>query len=155
FNTVGPRQNGAYGYVLPRLVAQALLGRELTIYGDGTQTRCFCDVEDAVRAVVGLLDEPKATGEVFNVGSEEEISIHGLAERVLEVTGSSSAITCVPYDQAYGEGYEDIPRRVPDTAKIRNLLGWVPHYDLDGIIKRQIAFATDVGPQTLLDTRGR
>lgn len=155
FNTVGPRQNGSYGYVVPSLVAQALLGRDLTVYGDGNQTRCFCDVEDSVRAVIGLLDEPAAVGEVFNVGSEEEISIRALAQKVLEITGSSSKISHIPYEKAYGDGYEDIPRRVPDTTKIRDLLGWAPRHDLDAIIKRQVAFAQEVGPEALLDSRGR
>jgi UDP-glucose 4-epimerase len=150
FNTVGPRQTGAYGMVVPRLVSQALLGRDLTIYGDGTQTRCFCDVEDAVRAVIGLLSESAAVGEVFNVGSEEEVSIRELAERILEATGSSSTIRLIPYDQVYGDQYEDMLRRSPDTAKIRGLIGWEPVHDLNAIIKRTISYACEVGPETLL-----
>ncbi|MEX0874361.1 MAG: GDP-mannose 4,6-dehydratase [Actinomycetota bacterium] len=150
FNTVGPRQSGAYGGVLPRLVAQALLGRDLTIYGDGTQTRCFCDVEDVVRALVGLLDSDQAVGEAFNVGSEEEISVAGLADRVLDATGSASTMRSVPFEQVYGPTFEDIVRRVPDTRKIRKLLGWAPAHDIDSIIKRTIGYAHEVGPENLL-----
>lgn len=150
FNTVGPRQTGAYGMVVPRLVAQALLGQELTIYGDGNQTRCFCDVEDVVQAVIGLLDEPAAIGEIFNVGSEEEVSIRGLADRILEATGSSSKVTLIPYMDVYGDQYEDMLRRSPDTSKIRGAIGWTPRHDLDAIIKRTIEYAHEVGPETLL-----
>ena len=123
FNTVGPRQTGAYAGVLPRLVSQALNGEDLTLYGDGSQTRCFCDVTDVVRAVVGLLDHEGAIGEPFNIGSEHEISIGQLAERIIEITGSSSRTVRVPYSDVYGENYEDIPRRVPDTTKIRERSG--------------------------------
>jgi UDP-glucose 4-epimerase len=150
FNTVGPRQTGAYGMVLPRLVAQALLGRDLTIYGDGNQTRCFCDVEDAVRAIVGLLDERSAVGDVFNVGSEEEVSIRELGERILEATGSSSTIRFIPYDEVYGDQYEDMLRRAPDTTKIRRTIGWRPQHDLEAIIKRTIEYAHETGPESLL-----
>lgn len=150
FNTVGPRQTGAYGMVLPRFVAWALLGRDITVYGDGSQTRCFCDVEDAVRAMVGLLDERSAVGEVFNVGSEEEISIRELAERIVEATGSSSTIRFIPYDEVYGDQYEDMLRRAPDTSKIRRTIGWRPQHDLDAIIKRTIEYAHEAGPETLL-----
>lgn len=154
FNTVGPRQMGVYGMVLTRFVAQALIGREITIYGDGTQTRCFCDVEDVVRAVLGLIEEPKAVGDVFNVGSEEEITIRELAERVTSATGSKAKLRYIPYEEVFGDQYEDMLRRVPDTAKIRGLLGWAPQHDLDGIIKRQIAYAQDVGPEKLLGGSG-
>ncbi|MGH2760716.1 MAG: NAD-dependent epimerase/dehydratase family protein [Actinomycetota bacterium] len=150
FNTVGPRQTGAYGMVLPRFVAWALLGRDITVYGDGSQTRCFCDVEDAVRATIGLLDERSAVGEVFNVGSEEEISIRELAERILEATGSSSSIRFLPYDEVYGDQYEDMLRRAPDTTKIRRAIGWRPQHDLDAIVKRTIEYAHEAGPETLL-----
>lgn len=150
FNTVGPRQTGAYGMVVPRLVAQALLGRDLTIYGDGSQTRCFCDVEDAVRAVISLLSETAAIGEVFNVGSEEEVSIRELADRILEATGSSSTVRLVPYEEVYGDQYEDMLRRVPDTSKIRGATGWKPVHDLNAIVKRTIEYAHEVGPETLL-----
>ncbi len=152
FNTVGPRQTGAYGMVVPRLVAQALLGRNLTIYGDGSQTRCFCDVEDAVRAIIGLLTETAAVGEVFNVGSEEEVSIRELADRILEATGSSSSVRFIPYDEIYGDQYEDMLRRVPDTSKIRGVTGWQPVHDLNAIVKRTIEYAHEVGPQSLIDS---
>jgi UDP-glucose 4-epimerase len=150
FNTVGPRQTGAYGMVVPRFVAQALLGRDVEIHGNGTQTRCFCDVSDVVRAVIGLLDEPKAVGDVFNVGSEEEVTITELADRVLRATGSNSKRRMIPYGEVYGDQYEDMLRRVPDTTKIRTLLAWSPTHDLDAIIKRTVAYATEVGPEKLL-----
>ena len=135
FNTVGPRQVGQYGMVVPRFVEQALAGRPLTIYGDGTQRRCFCHVSDVVAALQALLASSEAEGQVFNVGTLEEISIRGLADKVLAVTGSSSDIVVIPYDEAYEHGFEDMPRRVPDTARIRGLIGWVPTRDLDTIIK--------------------
>lgn len=150
FNTVGPRQTGAYAGVLPRLVSQALLGAPLTIYGDGSHTRCFCDVEDVVRAVVGLLDSDAALGEAFNVGSTDEVTILQLAERILELSGSASEISYRPYADVYGENYEDIPRRVPDTSKLRGLIGWTPTHDLNAIVKRMIDHAHEVGPDTLL-----
>jgi UDP-glucose 4-epimerase len=150
FNTVGPRQNGAYGYVLPALVAQALLGTDLTVYGDGTQTRCFCDVSDSVAATIALLDRFELSGGVFNIGSEDEISIRALADRILALTGSSSAVRLVAYADAYPSGFEDIPRRVPDTTRIREAVGWAPVHDLDSIIKRTVAYATEVGPENLL-----
>jgi UDP-glucose 4-epimerase len=124
FNTVGPRQSAAYGMVIPRLVRQALADEPLTVFGDGSQTRCFCHVTDVVGALIGLLDEPRAVGEVFNVGSSEEISIEGLARLIISRTGSSSPIVHVPYDVAYEVGFEDMARRVPDVAKIRALTGW-------------------------------
>jgi UDP-glucose 4-epimerase len=151
FNTVGPRQTGAYGMVIPRFVAQALLGQDLTVYGAGTQTRCFCDVSDVVRAILALLDEPRAVGEVFNVGSEEEVSIRELAERVIGATGSSSGLRAIPYEEVYGDQYEDMLRRVPDTSKIRRLVGWTPEHDLHSIIKRTIDYAQRVGPDALLE----
>jgi UDP-glucose 4-epimerase len=151
FNTVGPRQaGGPYGMVLPRFVAQALLDREITIHGDGTQTRCFCDVTDVVRAVVGLVDDDAAIGDVFNIGSDEEISIADLAQRIKEETGSSSPVRNVAYAEVYGNRFEDIPRRVPDVSKIGRLLGWAPRHDLNAIIKRAIDHAHEVGPETLL-----
>lgn len=142
FNTVGPRQSPAYGMVLPRLVRQALKGEDLTVYGDGTQTRCFCHVSDVVDAVVRLLDEPAAEGDVFNVGSTEEISIKDLAGRVIDITGSPSGIRLVPYEEAYEEGFEDMKRRVPDIGKIRRLVGWEPRRNLDEIIKSIVADAS-------------
>lgn len=134
FNTVGPRQVGHYGMVVPRFVEQALKGAPITVYGDGTQRRCFCHVADVVAALVGLVDSREAEGQVFNVGANEEISIAGLAERVTEQLDSSSSIVKVSYDEAYEEGFEDMPRRVPNTAKVRELLGWAPQRDLSDII---------------------
>ncbi|MDA8295338.1 MAG: GDP-mannose 4,6-dehydratase [Actinomycetota bacterium] len=139
FNTVGPRQSPAYGMVIPRLVRQALAGEDLTVYGDGSQTRCFCHVSDAVEALIGLLDEPRAEGDVFNVGSSEEISIGELASRIIERTESSSRIVHVPYDVAYESGFEDMARRVPDTTKINQLIGWTPKRNLDDILDDVIA----------------
>ncbi len=139
FNTVGPRQSPAYGMVIPRLLRQALAGEPLTVYGDGTQTRCFCHVADAVEALVRLLDEPGALGEVFNVGSTEEISIGDLALLVLERTGSSSPVVLVPYEVAYESGFEDMARRVPDTAKIHALTGWRAERTLADILDDMLA----------------
>lgn len=134
FNTVGPRQVGHYGMVVPRFVEQAVKGNPITVYGDGTQRRCFCHVADVVGALLGLVDSREAEGQVFNVGANEEISIAGLAERVTEQLESDSSIVKVSYDDAYEEGFEDMPRRVPNTARIRELLGWVPQRDLSDII---------------------
>jgi UDP-glucose 4-epimerase len=134
FNTVGPRQTGRYGMVVPRLVSQALAGEPLTVYGDGTQTRCFCHVADVVQALVALIDEPRAHGNVFNVGATAEISILDLAKRVIAVTDSRSEIRFTPYDTAYGKGFEDMYRRVPDTAKIHALVGWSPSRSLEDMI---------------------
>jgi UDP-glucose 4-epimerase len=134
FNTVGPRQTGRYGMVIPNFVAQALAGRPLTVYGDGTQRRCFCHVADVVRALADLMRREDVYGEVFNIGAESEIEIRKLAERVVELTGSSSEITLVPYDVAYEEGFEDMQRRLPDTAKIRQRIGWQPTKALDEML---------------------
>lgn len=134
FNTVGPRQTGQYGMVLPTFVRQALAGQPLTVFGDGTQSRSFTYVGDVVDALVRLANEPGAVGEVFNVGGTEEVTIRGLAERVKTLTGSSSPIQLVPYDQAYEAGFEDMPRRVPDITKLRNLIGFAPTVGLDEII---------------------
>jgi UDP-glucose 4-epimerase len=139
FNTVGPRQTGSYGMVVPRLVAQALRGEALTVYGDGRQTRCFCHVGDVVHALLGLVDDPRARGEVFNVGSMSEVSILDLARRIVAQTGSSSEITLVPYAEAYGPGFEDMHRRVPDTAKLQALTGWSPRHSLEDIIADVVA----------------
>jgi UDP-glucose 4-epimerase len=141
FNTVGPRQSPAYGMVMPRLVRQALRGEPLTVYGDGQQTRCFCHVQDVVRGMLGLLGHPLAVGHAFNLGSTEETSIIDLAHRIKERTGSDSPVELVPYDQAYAAGFEDMRRRVPDTTKVRDLIGWQPTRDLDGIIDEMIADA--------------
>jgi UDP-glucose 4-epimerase len=140
FNTVGPRQTGQYGMVIPTFVKQALSGRPIVVYGDGKQTRCFGFVGDVVGALMKLIDEPKAVGQVFNVGSDQEIEIKALAERVRELTGSSSEITFLPYDEAYEEGFEDMPRRVPDTSKLRDLVGFAPTMTLNDILASVIEF---------------
>lgn len=134
FNTVGPRQVGNYGMVLPRLVDQALRNAPLTVYGTGQQTRCFCHVSDIVVAILGLVNTSESEGKVFNVGSRSEISIQGLAEKIREITGSKSKIAHVPYDEAYEAGFEDMQRRRPDTGRIQALLGWQPQRGLDDII---------------------
>jgi UDP-glucose 4-epimerase len=134
FNTVGPRQSPSYGMVLPNLIRQALRGEALTVYGDGMQTRCFCHVQDTVDALVRLLDAPSAIGDTFNVGSSDEISIADLARKVIERTGSRSTVELVPYDRAYGRGFEDMRRRVPDTSKILARTGWRPRRTLDDIL---------------------
>jgi UDP-glucose 4-epimerase len=134
FNTVGPRQTGRYGMVVPRLVAQALAAQPLTVYGDGRQTRCFCHVADVVGALADLLVEERAYGQVVNVGSREEISINDLAARIIEQTGSPSDVVYVPYDEAYEAGFADMHRRVPDTRKIAELIGWKPSRSLRQII---------------------
>jgi UDP-glucose 4-epimerase len=138
FNTVGPRQIGRYGMVVPTLVSQALAGEPLTVYGDGRQTRCFAYVGDVVEALLRLMDHPDAAGQVFNVGSHEEVSITQLAGRVVALTGSSSPITYVPYSEAYAEGFEDMPRRVPDTSKAEALIGFRARTSLDGILREVI-----------------
>ena len=148
FNTVGPRQTGRYGMVIPTLVRQALAGEPLTVFGDGSQTRSFADVGDVVEALVGLLDEPRATGEVFNVGNPEEISIRALAERVKGATGSASEIVTIPYGEAYEAGFEDMPRRVPDIGKIQDLIGWTPRRTLADILERVVAYARGAGVST-------
>ena len=134
FNTVGPRQVGFYGMVVPRFVEQALAGKPITVYGDGTQRRCFCHVADVSQALIGLLDSREAEGQVFNVGASKEISIADLATTIIDQLGSSSPIVKVSYDEAYEEGFEDMPRRVPNTARINALLGWAPQRSLDQII---------------------
>jgi UDP-glucose 4-epimerase len=136
FNTVGPRQTGQYGMVVPRFVAAAMKNEPITIYGDGTQSRCFCDVSDVVRALIGLLQSPSANGRLFNIGSTEEVSILGLAERAKALTGSTSPIKYVPYSEAYAVGFEDMMRRVPDTTRINELIGWSPKLKLDDILTR-------------------
>lgn len=141
FNTVGPRQSAAYGMVLPRLVEQAIAGRPLTVYGDGRQTRCFCHVTDVVMALLALVEEPTAEGDVFNVGSTEEVSILQLAHRVIAATGSSSSVRFVPYEQAYEQGFEDMRRRVPDISKIRDAVGWEPRRTLNEILSEVVTAA--------------
>jgi nucleoside-diphosphate-sugar epimerase len=130
FNTIGTRQRGRYGMVVPRFVRQAVTGEPITVFGDGRQARCFCDVRDVVRAIAGLALHPDAIGRVFNIGSTEETTIRQLAERVKTLTRTRSPIVAVPYDEAYGPGFEDMIRRVPDTTRIRSLLGWQPRYRL-------------------------
>jgi nucleoside-diphosphate-sugar epimerase len=138
FNTVGPRQTGRYGMVIPNFVRQALAGQPMTVHGDGTQRRCFTDVSDVVRALTGLLAHPEAAGQVFNIGSQQEISILDLARKVKAMTSSPSEIIFVPYEKAYEEGFEDMPRRIPDLAKIRELIGYEPQVSLDRILERVI-----------------
>ena len=140
FNTVGPRQTGQYGMVIPNFVRQALAGQPITVFGDGTQTRSFTYVGDVVRAMVALMDEPRAVGQVFNIGNGTEITIADLAGKVKQLTGSSSAIVRVPYDQAYEAGFEDMPRRVPDISKVRGLVGYEPTVELDEILTRVIEY---------------
>src|ERR671927_761251 len=140
FNTVGPRQTGQYGMVIPTFVKQALAGRPITVYGTGEQTRCFGYVKDVVGALVGLMDRDESVGEVFNIGSNEEVSIMQLAERVKELTGSKSEIVTVPYDEAYEEGFEDMPRRVPDITKVSALTGFRPTVTLDEILQSVIEY---------------
>jgi UDP-glucose 4-epimerase len=143
FNTVGPRQTGRYGMVIPNLVKQALLGHPLTVYGDGTQSRCFTYISDVVGALIRLSEVKGAVGEVFNIGNDrEEITIMDLARRVQACTGTKSEIVLVPYDTAYEEGFEDMQRRVPDLAKIRSLIGYEPRVQLDEILERVIAYFT-------------
>ena len=138
FNTVGPRQTGQYGMVIPTFVKQALAARPITVYGDGKQTRCFGYVGDVVGALVQLMEHQEAVGQVFNIGSHEEVSILEVAERVKELTKSSSEIVFVPYAEAYEEGFEDMPRRVPDITKVSQLVGFKPQMKLDGILQKVI-----------------
>jgi UDP-glucose 4-epimerase len=147
FNTVGPRQTGRYGMVIPNFVKQALLGRPLTVFGDGTQSRCFTYVSDVVGQLVALAGEPRAVGEVFNVGNDrEEVTVLDLARRVKARAGSKSEVVLVPYDQAYEEGFEDMQRRVPDLGKLRALTGYEPKVHLDEILDQVISyFTSDAG----------
>src|SRR4051794_26560097 len=138
FNTVGPRQTGHYGMVIPRFVSQAIRGEAITVYGDGTQTRCFCYVGDVVKALLALVASPEAVGRVFNIGGEGEVSMEQLAHRVVELAESDSKIRYVPYEEAYEEGFEDMQRRVPDTTRARELIGFRPSADLDEIIRMVI-----------------
>ena len=140
FNTVGPRQTGQYGMVIPTFVKQALAGRPITVYGTGKQSRCFCYVGDVVGALMKLMDRSETVGEVFNVGSNHEITILDLAKRVKELAQSESEIVFVPYDEAYEEGFEDMPRRVPDISKVNKLIGFNPEMKLDGILKSVIDY---------------
>ncbi len=142
FNTVGPRQTGRYGMVIPRFIEQGLAGEPITVFGDGTQTRCFAHVADVVGALVKLMKTPEARGDVFNIGNAEEVTILQLAERVRALTGSKSPIRLVPYSQAYTAGFEDMSRRVPDLAKIRRTIGYQPTRGLDQILADVLAEQT-------------
>ncbi len=135
FNTVGPRQSSRYGMVIPNFVERALAGKPIEVHGDGTQTRCFTHVHDAVRAVLGLLEVPGAEGEIFNVGQQDEISITHLAERVKELSNSTSEITYVPYEEVYGPGFEDMKRRTPDISKLQDTIDFEPAFSLEDILQ--------------------
>ena len=150
FNTVGPRQTGQYGMVIPTFVKQALSGRPITVFGDGKQSRCFGYVGDVVGALMKLMDDEAAVGEVFNIGSNQEISIMDLARKVKELTNSESEIVLVPYDEAYEEGFEDMPRRIPDISKVNAQVGFQPEMSLEGILNSVIDFHS--GQQTPLKT---
>jgi UDP-glucose 4-epimerase len=143
FNTVGPRQTGQYGMVLPTFVRQALAGQPITVFGDGTQSRSFTYVGDVVDALITLASEPRAIGDVYNIGNIDEISIRDLAERVKAMTGSKSPIQFIPYDQAYEAGFEDMPRRVPDLTKLHDLIGYQPKVQLDEILRLVIEHARE------------
>jgi len=140
FNTVGPRQSGQYGMVIPNFVRQALAGEPITVFGDGTQQRAFTHVSDVVGALLKLVVEPKAIGQVINIGNKHEITIRKLAERVRELSGSNSPIKLVPYDEAYESGFEDMPRRVPDLTRITGLIGYEPQHELDEILTQVIDY---------------
>ncbi len=140
FNTVGPRQTGHYGMVIPRFVSQAVRGEAVTVYGDGSQTRCFCYVGDVVKALLALVEHPEAVGRVFNIGGQGEVSIEALAQRVIDLAGSDSKIRYVPYEEAYEEGFEDMQRRVPDTTRAREIIGFEPSAGLDEIIRMVIDY---------------
>ncbi len=144
FNTVGPRQTGRYGMVIPNLVAQALSGEKITVFGDGNQSRCFTHVNDAVDAIIKIAEHPEANGEVYNIGSQQEITILDLAKRIKELTRSDSQIVFIPYEQAYEEGFEDMMRRVPDLTKANRLIGYTPRVQLDQILRSVIE---DVRPR--------
>jgi len=146
FNTVGPRQTGAYGMVLPRFVQAALSGESLEVYGDGKQTRVFCHINDAVRGIVSLYQSEEFYGQAFNIGGEGEISIAELAERVIRLSGSKSKIRFVPYSEAYAAGFEETFRRVPDTTKLRKAINWKPQFSLDDIILDVIKYFSSNGP---------
>jgi UDP-glucose 4-epimerase len=142
FNTVGPRQVGQYGMVVPRFVTAAIRNETIQVYGSGDQIRCFCHVSDAIRALLLVIDSDKAIGQVFNIGNNHQISIMDLAKRIIEITGSKSEVKKLPYSEAYPEGFEDMQRRVPDISKIKQVLGWAPEINLDQIIKDIAAFNT-------------
>jgi len=140
FNTVGPRQSGQYGMVIPNFVRQALAGEPITVFGDGTQSRSFAHVADVVAALVKLVNEPRAIGQVINIGNAQEITIERLAERIRTLSGSKSIIKHIPYDEAYESGFEDMPRRVPDLTRIKELIGYTPEHGLDDILLQVIEY---------------
>nr|WP_232300362.1 NAD-dependent epimerase/dehydratase family protein [Desulfonatronovibrio magnus] len=142
FNTVGPRQTGEYGMVIPRFARQAIQNEPITVYGDGTQTRSFCDVRDVIRAIESLAQRPEAVGKLFNVGRSQEISMLDLAKRIRQLAGSSSEIALIPYEQAFAKGFEDMQRRIPSTDKIREILGWEPIIPLDDTLRAVIESET-------------
>ncbi len=147
FNTVGPRQTGRYGMVMPRFVQAALHDEPIVIHGDGKQTRCFCHVSDVVRALTALPNQPRAVGQVYNIGSTEEVSILELAQRVKRLTECRSELRLIPYEQAYAKGFEDMRRRVPSTDKLYQLMGWRPTKSLDEILKLMIEFQREMNTQ--------
>ena len=153
FNTVGPRQTGRYGMVIPRFVATALKGETIPVYGDGKQSRCFTFVADTVEFIIRLSGLPEAEGQIFNVGNNQEISIGDLALKVREMTGSNSDIEEIPYDQAYAKGFEDMMRRIPDISKVCRVTGYKPRHNLDEILRQVIDYVRQVGPETLLSPR--
>jgi len=140
FNTCGPRQTGKYGMVVPRFIEQALSGEPITIYGDGNQTRSFAYVSDVVNGMVSLASHPGAVGEIFNLGGEEKITISDLAKKIKRLTKSNSGIVYLPYEEVYGEGFEDMRHRIPDTTKLRNLIGYTPRVGLDDALKKTIEY---------------
>lgn len=149
FNTVGPRQTGAYGMVIPRFVRQALQGEPLTVYGDGKQSRCFLHVKDAVQGIVAAMELPEAAGEVFNIGSREEVTIEALAQQVAALTQTSSKLVYIPYNKAYESGFEDMARRVPDTSKAKRFFGFATTTNLDGILRSVIEHAKQKEPSQI------
>jgi UDP-glucose 4-epimerase len=152
FNTVGPRQTGRYGMVVPRLMRQALLNEPLTVFGDGQQSRCFCDVRDVVRAIAALSQHPNAPGRVYNIGNTVEISIIDLARRIIQMTGSKSEIVFVPYSEAYAPGFEDMRRRMPDTTRLEELIRWRPEWKLDDILRAILEYTlTELHPEPAIE----
>ncbi len=140
FNTVGPRQTGAYGMVIPRFVNQALKNEDITVYGTGKQSRCFLHVKDVIKTLIKLMNSKEAVGQVFNIGSQEEITIENLAKKIIEITKSKSKLVYISYELAYEEGFEDMQRRIPDTTKVKNLAGFKPTIDLEGTIKSVVEY---------------
>lgn len=150
FNTVGPRQTGQYGMVVPRFVKQALRGDPISVFGDGCQSRCFTYVKDVVKASVDLLDHPEAVGQIFNIGNDEEITINALADRILKLTGSKSEIQHIPYDVAYERGFEDMRRRIPDLSKIKKAIGYSPKVNLDETLGKIVEYIKQNDPELML-----